>query len=75
MARHRKPQFQGWSRFPTNYAQDIVSIDLFTVPAATFRVLFAFRIPYDAKRNNILCNVAKSHTQDWTNQQIVKAFP
>jgi hypothetical protein len=39
MVHHRKPPSQSWRTFLTNHAKDIVSVDLFTVPAVTFRVL------------------------------------
>jgi hypothetical protein len=38
--RHRKPPSQTWRTFLKNHAKDIVSIDFFTVPTVTFRVLF-----------------------------------
>jgi hypothetical protein len=44
MVRHRKPPSQNWQTFLENHAKEIVSIDLFTVPTATFRVLFVFLI-------------------------------
>jgi len=31
-----------WQTFLTNHARDIVSIDFFTVPTATFKVLYVF---------------------------------
>src|SRR5215467_11928195 len=40
MPKNRKPPSQTWRAFLNNHVQDLVSIDLFTVPTATFRVLF-----------------------------------
>ena len=38
--RHRRPPSQGWRAFLKNHAQDLIALDFFTVPTATFRVLF-----------------------------------
>jgi transposase InsO family protein len=75
MVRHRKPPSQSWRTFLTNHAQDIVSVDFFTVPTATFRVLFVFLVLSNARRRVIHFNVTDSPTAIWTGQQIVEAFP
>jgi putative transposase len=38
--RRRKPPSQNWRTFLRNHAQDLVAIDFFVVPTATFRVLY-----------------------------------
>ena len=40
--RKRNPPSQTWRTFLDNHLTDIVAIDFFTVPTATFRILFAF---------------------------------
>ncbi len=40
MPQRRKPPSQTWRAFLDNHLHDLVSIDFFTVPTATFRVLF-----------------------------------
>ena len=40
MLRHRRPPSQAWRTFLKNHAKDVIALDFFTVPAATFRVLF-----------------------------------
>ena len=40
MPRRRKPPSHTWRTFLDNHVGDLVSIDFFTVPTATFRVLF-----------------------------------
>jgi len=40
MLRQRKPPSQVWRTFLKNHAQDLIALDFFTVPTATFRVLF-----------------------------------
>jgi hypothetical protein len=39
MASTRKPPSQTWRTFLDNHVTDLASIDFFTVPTATFRVL------------------------------------
>lgn len=75
MARLYKPPSQSWRAFLTNHAKDIVSVDFFTVPTATFRVLFVFLMMNNERRNVIHFNVTESPTAAWTGQQIVNAFP
>ena len=50
MVRHRKPLSQSWRTFLTNHAKDNVSVDSFTVPAATFRVFFVFLVLTNERR-------------------------
>ena len=75
MFRHRKPPSQSWRTFLKNHAMDIVSVDFFTVPTATFRVLFVFLVLSNERRRVIHFNVTESPTAVWTGQQIVEAFP
>ena len=75
MVRHRKPPSQNWRAFLKNHAKDIVSVDFFTVPTATFRVLFVFLVLSNERRKVIHFNVTESPTAVWTGQQIVEAFP
>ena len=44
MIRCRKPPSQTWRSFLDNHVEDLVSIDFFTLPTATFRILFVFII-------------------------------
>jgi len=75
MVRHRKPPSQSWRAFLANHAKDIVSIDFFTVPTATFHVLCVFLVLDNARRRILHFNVTESPTSVWTGQQIVEAFP
>jgi transposase InsO family protein len=75
MVRHRKPPSQSWRTFLTNHAKDIVSVDFFTVPTATFHVLFVFLVLSNQRRRIVHFNVTDSPTAFWTGQQIVEAFP
>jgi putative transposase len=71
----RKPPSQTWRTFLSNHARDIVSIDFFTVPTATFRVLFVFLVLSNERRRILHFNVTDSPTAFWTGQQIIEAFP
>jgi transposase InsO family protein len=50
-------------------------VDFFTVPTATFQVLFVFLVLSNDRRRVIHFNVTESPTAAWTGQQIVEAFP
>jgi putative transposase len=75
MVRHLKPPSQSWRAFLKNHAMDIVSVDFFTVPTVTFRVLFVFLVMSNDRRRIVHFNVTESPTAAWTGQQIINAFP
>ena len=75
IVRHQKPPSQSWHAFLKNHAKDIVSVDFFTVPTATFQVLFVFLVLSNERRRVVHFNVTESTTAAWTGQQIVEAFP
>jgi transposase InsO family protein len=75
MVRRRKPPSQTWRTFLSNHAKDIVSIDFFTVPTVTFRILFVFVVLSNDRRHVVHFNVTESPTAVWTGQQIIEAFP
>ena len=66
---------QSWQTFLTNHAADMVSIDFFTLPTATFKVLYVFLVLDNARRKIIHFNVTTNPTAAWTGQQIAEAFP
>jgi putative transposase len=53
----------------------LASIDFFTVPTATFRVLFVLVILSHDRRRVVHVNVTDHPTAAWTRQQIREAFP
>ncbi len=55
--RHRKPPSQTWKTFLDNHVRDIVAVDFFTVPTATFRILFCFVVLRHYRRMVIHFNV------------------
>jgi putative transposase len=75
MVKPTRPPSQTWRTFLTNHASDIASIDFFTVPTATFRVLYVFLVLDNARRRILHFNVTESPSAAWTGQQVVEAFP
>jgi len=75
MFRHRKPPSPSWRAFLNNHVSDLVSIDFFTVPTVTFKVLFVFVVLAHDRRRVVHFNVTAAPTAKWTGQQIVEAFP
>jgi putative transposase len=75
MPRQRKPPSQGWRTFPDNHFRELVAIDFFTVPTATFRVLFVLVVLAHERRRVLHFNITVHPTAEWTAQQIVEAFP
>ena len=73
--RHRQPPSQTWRTFLDNHLTDIVAVDFFTVPTATFRILFCFIVLRHHRRMVVHFNVTANPTAQWTAQQVVEAFP
>jgi len=57
MIHHPKPPSQTWRTFLNNHVKDLVSIDFFTVPAATFRILYVFIVLRHDRREVVHFNV------------------
>ena len=72
--RHTPPS-QTWRTFLTDHARDLVSIDFFTVPTASLRVLFVLVVLAHQRRRVVHFNVTEHPTAAWTAQQLVDAFP
>jgi len=75
MIRHRKPPSQTWRMFLDNHVAELVSVDFFTVPTATFRILYVFVILRHDRREIVHFNATYNPTAQWTAQQLVEAFP
>ena len=73
--RNPKPPSQTWKTFLENHAGEIISIDFFTVPTITFRILFCFVVLTHDRRQVVHFNVTAHPTASWTGQQMVQAFP
>ena len=74
MVRHRRPP-QTWRTFLDNHLRSLVSVDFFTVPTVTFKLLFVFVVLAHHRRRVVHCTVTDAPTAAWTAQQLVEAFP
>jgi putative transposase len=75
LPRRRKPSSQSWRSFLRNHTQDLISIDFFVVPTATFRVLYLFLVLDHERRRVVHFNVTHAPSAPWTGEQLVNAFP
>jgi len=75
LRRPRKPPSQTWRTFLTNHMEQMASIDFLLVPTATFRLLFVFVVLSHAGRRVLHFQVTEHPSQEWTTQQMRKAFP
>jgi len=73
MVRQSKPPSQTWRAFLKNHMAQTAAIDFFTVPTATFRILFCFIVLKHERRQLIHFNVTAHPTAAWTTRQIIEA--
>ena len=73
--RPRRPRSQTWRTFLTNHVPELGSMDFFTVPTVTGRILFVFVVLLHHRRRIVHFNVTEHPTAAWTAQQVVEAFP
>ena len=75
LRRPRRPPSQTWRTFLTNHVAALGSIDFFTVPTVTGRVLFVFIVLLHHRRRIVHFNITEHPTAAWTAQQVIDAFP
>ncbi len=75
MVHHPRPPSQTWRTFLANHADGLASIDLFVVPTANFRLLYAVIVLRHKRRKVVHFNVTSHPTAAWLAQQLVEAFP
>jgi transposase InsO family protein len=75
LRRPRHPPSQTWRTFLTNHVATLVSMDFFTVPTLTGRVLFVLVLLSHERRRIIHVNITEHPTAVWTAQQMIEAFP
>jgi putative transposase len=73
MVRPRRPRSQGWRTFLKNHAEHLIGLDFFTVPTATFRVLFVLVMLTHSRRRLVHLNVTEHPTAEWTARQLLEA--
>jgi putative transposase len=73
MVRHPRPPSQAWRAFLNNHAKNLIDLDFFTVPTATFRVLFVLVVLSHARRRLVHFNVTEHPTAEWTARQLIEA--
>jgi len=66
---------QRWLTFLKNHREALAAMDFFTVPTATFRVLYCFFVIAHARRKILHFNVTEHPTGSWIVQQLREAFP
>jgi hypothetical protein len=59
MPKRRKAASRTWKAFLDSPLKDLVSIDFFAVPTATFRVLFVLVVLPHSRRRVVHCNVTE----------------
>ena len=70
----RPPSSQSWRTFLRNHVGQLVSVDFFTVPTISLRVLFVFVVLEHRRREVLHFNVTEHPTSNWVAQQIIEAF-
>ena len=66
---------QRWRDFLHNHRDVLAAMDFFTVPTATFRVLYVFFVIHHARRTVLHGRVTEHPTASWITQQLREAFP
>jgi len=64
-----------WQAFLKNHREAIAALDFFTVPTATFRVLYCFFVINHSRRKILHFNATEHPTTPWIVQQLREAFP
>ena len=64
-----------WMAFLRNHREAIVAMDFFTVPTATFRLLYCLFVIEHGRRTILHCNVTRHPTSQWVVQQLREALP
>jgi hypothetical protein len=66
---------QRWLTFLKNHREALAAMDSFTVPTATFRVLYCLFVIAHGRRKILDFNVTEHPTGSWIVQQLREAFP
>lgn len=70
-----KDVVERWKAFLRNHRADIAAMDLFTVPTASFGVLYVFFVIHHARRRVLHFGVTGYPKSAWVIQQLWETFP
>jgi transposase InsO family protein len=70
----RRTTGQQWKTFLRNHSAEIISLDFFTVPTITFRLLYVLVFLSHDRRKIIHFNVTDHPTSEWATQQLRNVF-
>ncbi len=73
--RRPHPGSQTWKTFIENHFNDIATIDFFTMPTVTYRILYCFIVLRLDRRCVVHFNATTNPSGRWTAQQLTEAFP
>ena len=65
---------KAWFTFLRNHREAMVAFDFFTVPTATFRLLYCFFVIEHGRRRILHFNVTRHPSAEWVVQQLRQAF-
>ncbi len=71
----KKPPSLTWRTFIKNHMPETCGMDFFTVPTATFRILYVFVILSHDRRKVVHFNVTEHPYAEWAALQVVQSFP
>ena len=74
LPKKRTPRSRTWHTFLDNHVKNLVSIDFFIVPTATFRILFVLIVLAHDRRCVVHFSVTEHPTARWTAEQMIQAF-
>jgi putative transposase len=63
---------QTWKTFLHNHAKDLIAVDFFVVPTATFRVLYVFLVLAHERRKVLHFNITDSPSAAWTGTPVCR---
>jgi transposase InsO family protein len=73
--RRRGDPGKQWLTFLANHREVIAAFDFFTVPTATFKLLYCFFVIEHHRRKILHFNVTRHPNAEWVVQQLREAFP
>lgn len=66
---------QNWRTFIKNHREVIAAMDFFTVPTASFRLLYVLFVIQHGRRDIVHWNITEHPSAQWVTQQLREAFP